>query len=258
MKRVIILVGVIIFLSNNALAVAPSIFNETKQWCFNCSFLWLDSVAKLSLTVEPQLTPDLYRIILQGHGQGFVGWLHGDRHQYYESLVRLDSCGRVTSLTHLQQTQINHNGQRIQYGWKLSFEELSTVVVAERLWGGNVVETMRYCQVTTSIIGERVVGDFLSALFTFLSDTSQPLAIGLRYDFLVFHRDGGANLRIKVNRYNEVQNTWQCLISSDEPCLPGGVTELMFYCDEKRIPLFGGSDTVFGGVSIHGTRCVGE
>jgi hypothetical protein len=256
MKRVIVIAWVIIFLSNNALAVAPNIFNETRQWCFDCSFLWLDSVAKLSLTVEPQLTPNIYRIILHGQGQGFVAWLHGDRHQYYESLVRLDSDGRVTTLTHLQQTQINHNGQRIQYGWKLSFDEFSTVVVAERLWGGNVVETMRYCQVVTSTIEERVVGDFLGALFSFMCDSSQPLVVGLQYDFLMFYRDGDASLRIKVIRNDEVQNTWQCLISSDEPILPGGVTELIFYCDEKRIPLSGGSDTFFGGVSIHGTRCV--
>lgn len=259
MKKVVILAAVIVFLSNNALAVAPRIFNETMQWCFNCSILWLDSVAKLTLTVEPQLTPNTYRIILQGDSQGVVGWLNGDRHQYYESLVRLDFRGRVTSLTHIQHTQINHNGRRIQYGWKHIFVELSSVVIAERLWGGNVVETKRYFQEgSTSSIDERVTGDFLSAFFTFLSDRSQPLAIGLKYDFLVFSPDGDARLHIEVIGFNEAQNNWQCLISSDGNCLPGDVNNLKFYCDDNRIPLFGGSDTVFGGVSIRGTRCGGE
>lgn len=258
MKRVLILAWVIIFLSNNALAVVPSTFDQTKQWCFNCSFLWLDSVAKLSLTIEPQLTKNTYRIVLQGKGQGFVGWLNGDRYQYYESLVRLDSNALVTSLTHLQQTQINHKGQRIHYGWKFTFSEPSSVVVAERLWGGSVVETARHQVVTASNVEERVVGDFLSALFSFMCDSSQPLVVGLQYDFLVFHPDGDANLHIEVSRYNEVQNNWQCLIRSDGPCLPGDVNELIFYCDDRRIPLFGGSNTVFGGVSLRETPCVGE
>lgn len=258
MKRLVLSAFVIITLSNNALAAKITNTYTTKQWCFDCSFLWLDSVAKLSLTIEPQVTPKTYRIILQGESQGLVGWLNDDRHQYYESLVRLDSCGFVTTLTHLQQTQINHKGQRIHYGWKYSFDDLSTVVIAERLWGGNVVETTHYCQSDPSTIYERVSGDFLSALFSFLSDCTQPLAIGLQYDFLVFHRDGDAKLNIEVTDFNDEQNYWQCQIRSDGNCLPGAVSELKFYCDDKRVPLFGGSNAVFGGVSVHGTRCVGE
>lgn len=258
MKRVFILAVVLLLFPSNALAEELSTTNIAKQWCFDCSFLWLDSVAKLSLTIEPQVTPDTYRIILQGKGQGVVGWLNGDRHQYYESLVRLDSRGHATSLTHTQQTQINHNGQRIQYGWKYTFDELSPIVIAERMWGGAVVETNRYRQSSTTSIEERGVGDFLSALFIFLSDSTQPLALGLQYTFLVFHPDGDAKLLIEVTGFNASQNNWQCLIRSNGNCLPGDVNELKFYCDDKRIPLFGGSDTVFGGVSVHGTRCVGE
>lgn len=258
MRRVFILAWVIVTLSSNALALDSRMFDQTKQWCFNCTFLWLDSVGKISLAVEPQRTPNTYRIVLQGKEHGFVGRLNGDRHQYYESLVRLEPNARVTSLTHLQQTQINYKGQRIHYGWKFTFNEPDSVIVGERLWGGSVVETVRRDMVNTSNVEERVVGDFLSALFSFMCDRSQTLVVGLQYDFLMFHPDGDANLHIEVISYNDEQNDWQCLIRSDEDCLPGDVTELIFYCDDERIPLFSGSDTVFGGVSIRRIRCEGE
>lgn len=258
MKRAFIVVWLIVSLSNNALAAIPSVLDQKNQWCFNGSVLWIDSVAKLSLTVEPQLAPNTYRIVLQGKGNGFVGWLNGDRHQYYESLVRLDSNAHVTTLTHLQQTQINHKGQRIHYGWKFTFNQLPLVVIGERLWGGSVVEVAHRDMTTTSHVEERVVGDFLSALFSFMCDRSQSLAAGLQYDFLMFHPDGDASVSIEVNRYDDVDNSWQCQIRSDETCLPGDVSELTFFCDNNRIPLYGGSDTVFGGISIRAIPCEGE
>lgn len=257
MRRMLLFVWLIVFLPSNVFAVVPHTFDQTKQWCFNCSFLWLDSVATLSLTVEPQSAANTYRIILQGEGRGFVGWLNGGRHQYYESLVSRDAKGRVSTLAHSQQTQINHQGQRINYGWELTFDQPAAVVNAHRLWGGQVVETQQHFITAASTNGQRVVGDFLSALFTFMGDSSQPLAVGLHYDFWVFHLDGDANLNIEVTAFDERQNSWQCLLRSDSASLPGDVTELIFYCDDKRIPLFGGSDGRFGGVAIQGISCEG-
>lgn len=257
MTRALVLVLAILLSSNIALAFDNSRFDKPKQWCFNGSFLWFNSVVKLSLSVEPQSTLDTYRIVLQGTGQGLVGWLNGDRHQRYESLVRLDSSDQVISLSHLQRTDITHNGQRIHYGWTLTFDETSSTVKAERLWGGHVVETFHYHHIKTVDSHPRVVGDFLSALFAFMNDTSHPLTVGATYDFLVFHRDGFANLHIQVLDYDDRQNNWQCQITSDSSCLPGDLKQLIFYCNDQRIPLYAGSDTAWGGVSLWRTGCLG-
>lgn len=257
MIRGAIIVWLVIQFASSAMAVESSSRLHTYRWCYECSVLCLGSVASLQLTVEPSEVPHAYRIILQGKASGLVGWLSGDRHQYYESLVRLNTNDTVTTLFHLHQTDITHNSQRIKYGWKFTFSELSLAVNGERLWGGSVVETAQYCTEYDVPNSTRVVGDFLSALFVFIEDRSQPLEVGLQYRFLVFYRDDYVDLNIDVIDYHE-KYRWQCRVRSDSSCLPGGGNEMLFYCDDNRVPLTGVSQTIFGGLRVYGSRCVGE
>jgi|GEM_PF-3930277 len=230
---------------------------QRQQWCYECSLLCLGSVASLQLSIEPSVLPQTYRIVLQGKGSGLIGWLNGDRHQYYESLVQLNANNTVSTAFHLHHTEITHNSQRIQYGWKFTFNELPLGIKGERLWGGDVVETAQYYTADDVADSRQVVGDFLSALFGFMVDGSRALEVGLQYKFLVFYR--GDNVALNIDVIDDCdQDGWQCRVRSDRSCLPGGGKEMIFYCDDNRVPLAVASPVLFGGVRISGARCVGE
>lgn len=252
-----IVVWLVILFASPTMAMDLDPWNQIQRLCYKCSFLSLGSVASLQLIIVPSVAPQTHRVVLQGKGSGIIGWLSGNRHQYYESLVRLDTDNIVTTLSHFHQTDINHNSQRIQYGWKFTFSELSHAVKGERFWGGNVVETALYSPDHDAKSSRRVVGDFLSALFSFMKDSAQPLEVGLHYQFLVFNRDDYVDLDIDVIDYHE-QSLWQCRVRSDSSCLPGGGNEMIFYCNDNRIPLAAATPEILGGVRVTGTRCVEE
>lgn len=257
MKITLPLVWLVFVFCAPAMAEGSPLYEKKQQWCYECSLACLGSVASLRLTIDPLSQPQTYRLILQGEGRGLLGWLNGDRQQYYESVVRLNSNDTIVPLLHFHQTEITQNFRRIQYGWRFTHSEESATVKGERLWGGKVVETVNYDSDYNEHEPRQVVGDFLSALFSFMVHGSQPLEIGQQYTYDVFWGDKYVALNINVIEYHD-QKRWECRVVAEEPCLPGGGNEMYFYCDDNRVPLSAVSHAVFGRVRVSRARCLEE
>jgi hypothetical protein len=221
---------------------------------YRCDHLLLGTLGELQLETRYQ---DDGKIVvrLSGDALGLAALLDGHRHHDYETVLARQPDGQLQTLSHQRITHIDSRGRRIQYGWRLTFSQESRVL-AERLWGGEVVETRHHRAQTPCY------GDFLSVLIAF-QDCSDALRVGERMDYTFFTMDGPAKIRVDVvdremvSIAGEAKPVWRCNIASPSGRLPGGYRSMVLWCNETRQVVKGRGAMMWGFGSLN-VRQAGE
>ena len=197
---------------------------------YQCRHPLLGTLATVQLAVIP-LTGQRLQIELSGQASGVAALVDGHRLQRYTSIVQLNGQQSPVTLSHQRLTDIDHDQQRIQYGWLLTFSEINKVVM-ERLWEGRVVESR------SSRVEPPFLGDFLSVLLAF-QQQDQPLMVSQRFDYACFTLDGMDHVTVDVDEVEpgsseDSPQLWRCRITSALGCLPGHCDSLLLWCDDSR------------------------